>query len=230
MSTALGPTPLISQSAITPARAKVARALADAATPPTLAELVTTLGGHPNTTRAHLDALATAGLATVGTRATPGRGRPASTWQLTDHGRRALAGDPAITTHVEVMTAIAAHLDDLPDGPDRAHRIGHDWGRQHQLDGSPAQLLPLLDGLGFSPAGDGDVVRLLTCPLLGSAREYPAVVCGLHAGLIAGATGRDDLALEPFAEPGACRVVHRVVHRHADEGPGAMPEPSECQP
>ena len=62
----------------------------------------------------------------------------------------------------------------------------------------------------MSPAAEGQVtrIRLVTCPLLEAARQQPAVVCGIHQGLVEGLTDqRYRLTLAPFAEPGACVVT-----------------------
>ena len=62
----------------------------------------------------------------------------------------------------------------------------------------------------MSPTVEGQVtrIRLVTCPLLEAARQQPAVVCGIHQGLVEGLTDqRYRLTLAPFAEPGACVVT-----------------------
>jgi hypothetical protein len=69
-------------------------------------------------------------------------------------------------------------------------------------------------GLGFAPDSDAAArsVALRQCPLLDAARRYPDIVCGVHLGMVQGALevlGADarPARLEPFAEPGACRLV-----------------------
>ncbi|AZL11275.1 transcriptional regulator [Brevibacterium aurantiacum] len=64
---------------------------------------------------------------------------------------------------------------------------------------------------GAGDAEDSIRVRLTRCPLLSAAHQYPDIVCGVHLGLVRGALDvfgdRDsDSELEPFAEPGACRL------------------------
>jgi len=78
------------------------------------------------------------------------------------------------------------------------------------------EVVALLDRLGFAPGPDArvNVVRLRRCPLLEAAHKNPEVVCGVHLGLVRGALdelGADPeqtelTALEPFSEPGACRL------------------------
>jgi predicted ArsR family transcriptional regulator len=58
------------------------------------------------------------------------------------------------------------------------------------------------------------VVKLCRCPLLEAAHEHPEVVCGVHLGVVRGALevlGADPdqtehTTLQPFSEPGACRL------------------------
>jgi len=78
------------------------------------------------------------------------------------------------------------------------------------------QVVGLLDDLGFAPLADArvGVVKLRRCPLLEAAHQCPEVVCGVHLGVVRGAleelgadAGRtEQTALQPFSEPGACRL------------------------
>jgi len=78
------------------------------------------------------------------------------------------------------------------------------------------EVVALLDRLGFAPSPDArvSVVKLRRCPLLEAAHKNPEVVCGVHLGVVRGALdelGADPeqtelTALEPFSEPGACRL------------------------
>jgi len=78
------------------------------------------------------------------------------------------------------------------------------------------EVVDLLDRLGFAPSPDARaaVVKLRRCPLLEAAHKNPEVVCGVHLGVVRGALdelGADPeqtelTALEPFSEPGACRL------------------------
>jgi predicted ArsR family transcriptional regulator len=77
-------------------------------------------------------------------------------------------------------------------------------------------VVSLLEGLGFAPSTDArvSVVKLHRCPLLEAAHRNPEVVCSVHLGLVRGALdelGADSartegIALQPFSEPGACRL------------------------
>lgn len=201
-----GPAPVESGGPLPPARARVAAAVAQWGPAVSLAVLADRLGGHPNATRAHLEALVEAGFADAAALPRTGRGRPALGYTLTPAGTTALRGDPALTAYVELVSALASHLDAAPDATDQARAIGRDWGNQRAATPSTHAAVQLLEELGFSPAVTGRTIRLRTCPLLDAAREYPEVVCAIHAGLLQATSGDDEAALTPFAEPGACCV------------------------
>lgn len=78
------------------------------------------------------------------------------------------------------------------------------------------EVVTLLEELGFAPSADArlGVVKLHRCPLLQAAHQNPEVVCGVHLGLVRGALDElgaapdqsERTALQPFSEPGACRL------------------------
>src|SRR5699024_4063743 len=97
----------------------------------------------------------------------------------------------------------------------------------------------LLDTLGFAPepapseektapseekSGKNTETRsfrLTRCPLLEAAHEYPDIVCGVHLGLVRGALdvfgdAETESEIDPFSEPGACRL--RLQGSAADTG------------
>ena len=193
-------------SPLPPARARVAQALAELGPAVALSALVDRLGGHPNATRAHLEALQVAGFATADPLPSQGRGRPALGFTLTASGESALRGDPAVSAYAELVGALAAHLDREPDAAAQAHAIGRAWGQAKTTNPAPASAVRLLSDLGFSPAVEGHTVWLRTCPLLDAAENHPEVVCAVHAGLVQATSGDADAALAPFAVPGACRI------------------------
>lgn len=171
-----------------------------------LAEVVARIGGHPNAARAHLDALVEVGLARTQAIPRTGPGRPALGWTLTESGRRAVAGDPSAATYAEVLSVVVSHLAEVPGSEGIARAIGRSWGLERVEEPSRPAMIELLRDLGFGPEIDGESIRLRTCPILDVAREHPRVVCAIHAGLVAGASGDDRLRLVPFAQPGACRI------------------------
>lgn len=78
------------------------------------------------------------------------------------------------------------------------------------------EVITLLEELGFAPSPDAraGVVKLRRCPLLKAAHQHPAVVCGVHLGVVRGALdelgadpeGTERTSLQAFSEPGACRL------------------------
>lgn len=213
----LGPAPAPSTSTLTAAQTRVADALSALGPRATLSVLADHLGGHPNATRQHLEALVDAGLVVAAPLPPSGRGRPAQGFTLTASGRRALTGDAARTAYVELAGAIAAWLTVNGHPATEALEIGRTWGATRASDrGNPlgwAAMIDLLDELGFTPEGDDpdqpaadgvETLRLRSCPMLESAREHPDVICRVHQGLVEGALGGADVTLLPFAEPGAC--------------------------
>lgn len=201
---ALGPAPTPGVPALSPARARVVELLDRMGGGVTVAALAERLGGHPNATRAHLDALVAGGQATATPVRGTGRGRPALSYTLTDAGRRALTPDPTRVAYAELASAFASHLANIPDAEPHARSIGRSWGATRVQAGSRPAMLRLLSDLGFEPEPGDESIRLRTCPLLDAATAHPQVVCSIHAGLIEGALGRTGVDLEPFAEPGAC--------------------------
>ncbi|MDN5572186.1 MAG: hypothetical protein L0G22_13195, partial [Propionibacteriaceae bacterium] len=190
MDTTWGPQPTPT-SGLSPARGRVAAALGRLGPEAALADLADELGGHPNATRQHLDGLVADGFADVAERHGAGRGRPARVYTLTAAGRRALAGPVAPVA--EVLGALASHLAAAPDS------------------GAPESGGPAsgAQASGAQAAGSRtDVIRLLTCPMLESARAHPEVVCAIHEGLIqaALAEGTPGVRIIPFAEPDCCVV------------------------
>ena len=201
-----GPARVEATGPLPAARARVAAALAELGPGVPLTTLADRLGGHPNATRAHLDALLEAGFAAAAPLPRSGRGRPALGYTLTRPGAAALRGDPAVSAYVELVSALAAHLDAAPDAAEQARAIGREWGAHKAETPSPDAAVQLLDDLGFSPTVSGRTIRLHTCPLLDAAQEHPEVVCAIHAGLVQATSGDADAELAPFAEPGACCV------------------------
>lgn len=224
-----GPIPLPELSA---ARFRVLEAASrgDAGRGATVGELADELGGHPNTTRAHLGALVVDGLLDRVAVAGGTRGRPAHTYRLTERGRLVLESssvtEPVFTD--ELVTAMAEHLANTPDAEAHARAIGRLWAAQLShvqgaADPAPADTAPaervvaMLRTAGFSPQPEpsGDVA-LRTCPVLASAQAHPGVVCTMHEEMLRAALAGDaraaedvEVSLVPFARPGACLVQLR---------------------
>lgn len=219
---ALGPLPAQPPAPDAPpsaSRTAVLTALRRSAHPLTLAELSEETSLHSNTLREHLEALESQGRVRRRRAAPSGRGRPAWLYEAPE-------GAPATTTmeYAALASVLAAAIANGSGDPAaEAVAAGERWGEQlARAKGAPpeggarparAQMVSLLGDLGFAPQPDDRavVVRLTRCPLLDTARLYPEVVCGVHLGIVRGAlsewgVGAQAAALQPFSEPGACRL------------------------
>jgi predicted ArsR family transcriptional regulator len=189
---------------------------------------------HQNTIREHLDGLVDDRLAVRTSAPAWGRGRPAWLYSAapdlgSQPGTREYAGlASALAAHI-VGTSRQPRADSIEAG----RRWGRELVRRGTADASagevpvPAgmassataarrEVVSLLEELGFSPSADArvSVIKLRRCPLLEAAYQYPEVVCGVHLGVVRGALeelGADPertehTALQPFSEPGACRL------------------------
>lgn len=222
----LGPEPVRPAPAgslrLTGAQERVARALAGHADVVTVAALSAEVGGHPNTTRVHLDTLVSRGLASRQPLPAHGRGRPSMGYAVTATGRGALGhdGDPLAQEYLGLATAFAIHLAERGSHPrEEARAVGRVWGDRLASGVAGAardareRVVDLLARLGFSPGADTDDagLALRSCPLLDAAREYPEVICSVHEGLVVGALAAygepRSVRLRAFAEPGACRLL-----------------------
>ena len=129
-----------------------------------MAELAARVGGHPNTTRHHLRALAAAGLVQERVLPAGGRGRPATLYSVTPSGREAVSpapGGAAAQEYVALAAAFAQRLAERDGDPGAdARAIGRAWGtelatRHEDDDGveltARERVLRLLHRLGFSP-------------------------------------------------------------------------------
>jgi len=190
--------------------------------PATIGALVEVLGGHPNTTRAHLARLVHDGLVSRTTVEAGTRGRPALGHHLTDRGGlvvEALRVSRPVSTD-ELVTAMAEHLAGTSDPEVHARAIGRRWAAQLSAPPSPGApatspfdlVVGLLTTAGFSPQvkPDGDIA-LRTCPVLSSARAHPGVVCTMHEEMLRATLERSGAAhtevrLVPFARERACLV------------------------
>ena len=86
--------------------------------------------------------------------------------------------------------------------------------------GKLAQMIDVLQEWGYTPelstseGGRSAEVTLAHCPFLDLARDNPAVVCGIHRGLIAGSLAQlgesesaTRVSLEPFVDATTC-IAH----------------------
>ena len=209
----------------------------------TAAELAEILDIHVTTARFHLDQLVAGGiLDTAFVR--QGVGRPRKVYSLAPGELREDVDNHAMT----ILTALLA--DSFAAVGAGKQLTPFDAGRRWALDHVPAgesgpaatpgawlatvgRLIDALRDWGYTPhlstSGSGRTAELTLkeCPFIDLARDNPAVVCGIHRGLIAGTLeqfGEDDaeISLEPFVTPQHCvaRVTThtpftRVVRRAA---------------
>jgi predicted ArsR family transcriptional regulator len=220
----LGPRGGSGQRPISASRAAILDQLRDQPEPLTQAALVTVTGLHPNTVREHLDGLRRRGLVRRLRSEPAGRGRPAWLYEAT--------AEREDSEYAGLAAALAATIARTSSSPrEDATVAGEEWGRdlarsRAAAAESPEQardlVVDLLDDLGFEPRrdpADPADVRLTRCPLLEAAHRHPDVVCGVHLGIVRGALaeyGADPSGsdLQPFAEPGACRLVVPPTREH----------------
>jgi len=214
------------------ARARVLDVLTDQPEPCTVTALSELTRQHPNTIREHLDGLVDDRLA-VRTRAPAhGRGRPAWLYGTAPDA----GSNPGAREYAGLASALAAQIARTSQHPGAdSIEAGRGWGHDLVRRSTSAQaqapapapvpgsaisarreVVALLDELGFAPSSDAraGVVKLHRCPLLEAAQEHPEVVCGVHLGVVRGALAElgaspeetERAALQPFSEPGACRL------------------------
>lgn len=197
--------------------------------PVTLSEVAQLLGGHPNTSRQHLDALAAAGLLDVTDVARPTSGRRPHGYTVTDTGRRALSPSDN-GGYREIVEAVAAHHVANGRPASEAAEIGELWGERTAppvLGDAVEAITDMLDMLGFdpAPAPDGDGFVLRSCPLLGIATESPEFACTMHEGMLRRVLrrvgGGQRVRLLPFYDVHGCRLSFRDDDASADPDPDA---------
>jgi predicted ArsR family transcriptional regulator len=214
------------------ARADILDALTDQPEPCTIRALSALTRRHPNTIREHLNALADDRLAVRTRAAGQSRGRPA--WLYSTNPE--VGSDPGVREYAGLASALAAQIarsrQPRVDAIEAGRRWGHELMRRSAVAAGEGQVpgaamaptavgarravVTLLEELGFAPSPDArvGVVKLRRCPLLEAAHQHPEVVCAVHLGLVRGALDElgtepersERTALQPFSEPGACRL------------------------
>ncbi len=198
------PEPDASALADTPAPLAVLKALGDntryaiylelARSPHPLAtnEIAKTLGLHPNTVRPHLERMRDVGLLELRVDARGGVGRPQHVYSIAADAPSLGLEPPAFPRLARMLVRLAV---DAGLAADDARDTGNEQGR---LDAARLpSALPCLDALvvdlgtlGFDPAAarepDTATVGFMHCPFRELAEISPAIVCGLHQGLVEG--------------------------------------------
>jgi predicted ArsR family transcriptional regulator len=212
----------------------LAHADATATTPGlTAAELGAEVGLHVTTVRFHLDQLVAAGLVESAVRREGGAGRPRKVYSLAP-GSLDDVDARAEADHLRLLSGLLAKT--LAQGATgqtmTPAEAGRRWALEHvsAQDGSPpadtpgrwlgklARMIDVLQEWGYTPelkTTDGGRVAEVTlahCPFIDLARDNPAVVCGIHRGLIAGSLAQlgesaTRVSLEPFVDDTTC-IAH----------------------
>ena len=187
-----------------PARLAVLKALGDntryaiflelARSPHPLAtnDIARTLGLHPNTVRPHLERMREVGLLEVRVDSRGGVGRPQHVYSMSADAPSLGLEPPAFPLLARMLLRVASEAGIASDD---ARDAGHEQGR------SAAQRVPVqlactdalvtdLRMLGFDPAVVHEPaaasIGFMHCPFRELAEANPAVVCGLHQGMIEG--------------------------------------------
>ena len=183
-------------------------------------ELAEQVGLHANTVRFHLERLVTDGVVArhVEKRTEPGRPRLA----FTAVPRPGTHGDQrSYRLLAEILASFVAGV--VPNAAAAATEAGRTWGhylaerpapyRRTSEEESVAELLRILDGIGFvpelGPTEDRREIWLRHCPFLEVAQEHREVVCSVHLGLMQGALAEMRAPItadrmDPFVEPSLC--------------------------
>lgn len=217
-------------------RLAVLRVLVAVEGPLSIADIAPRVDCHPNSARAHLDALAHDGIVERTQVASGGRGRPHYRYAAAPGADAALraveSSDLVLDEYRGLVAAFATILRSASADLTRetARDVGRAWAQAlpgpTTDDDADRWVLDLLRRLGFSPrrspassshqteaeaaSPERELVELRTCPLLEVATEFPDVVCEVHHGLLAAAHasagGVEGIELVAFAAPGACHV------------------------
>jgi predicted ArsR family transcriptional regulator len=189
----------------------------------TAAQLASHLNLHVTTVRFHLDQLVAGGMVSATFTKAFGVGRPRKVFDIAPGALSPAPVEASEHTLLELLADsfgsgrtpaqagarwAATHVPASPEGP--AQSAG-------QWLGKIAQMVDVLETWGYTPnvatseGGRTCRVDLLRCPFLELARSNPAVVCGVHRGLITGVMlqlGESETAisLEPFVEPELCQA------------------------
>ena len=218
-----------------PVRRRIVDALASpeggsAAPGLTAAQLAQEVGLHVTTVRFHLDLLVAAGLVDAEVHRGGGAGRPRKRYtavqgSLHDLDPRAEAGSLRLLSGLLAQTLADGAAGESVSPAEAGWR----WATENVPSrpgatpavtpgrwlGKIAQMIDVLQEWGYTPelkttqGGRVAEVTLRHCPFLDLARANPAVVCGIHRGLIAGSLAQlgetsTRVSLEPFVDDTTC--------------------------
>lgn len=219
-----------------PRRVEILDLLRGSPAPVSVLDVAAAVGLHPNTARIHLEQLVEVGLVEQVTERRVEPGRPRTLYSATS---RAPVDEPRSDGGVEdyrvLASVLASGLAATADPAAAALAAGagwvealadHEWpARPASAEVAAAELERLLGQLGFEPEMDLDhgSVLLHRCPFADVARANPAVVCGVHLGMVRRTLDRLDsplraTGLEPFVgdDPITCRLSLTTVEPGPD--------------
>ena len=211
------------------------------------AELAAELGLHVSTVRFHLDQLVAVRLVEPHVRRQPGAGRPRKVYTSAPGSFAQLSRSGEVEALRLLSALLATTLADrLVDRTpaEAGRRRAHDHLARvpgaapattpGQWLGRIAPMVEVLQEWGYTPevatsrGGRTARVTLAHCPFLELARDNPAVVCGIHRGLIAGSLEQlgepePEVSLVPFVDATTCvaHITTRTTFR-----PAARKEPA----
>ncbi|MFL5854468.1 MAG: helix-turn-helix domain-containing protein [Solirubrobacteraceae bacterium] len=167
-----------------PLRLSVVRALEERGRA-SLPELAEAAGVHPNTLRAHVLELESAGLLVSERRVLPSsRGRPGIDYRLSDLWERTSAN------FLGVAELLAVALERASLHPDQLRAVGSEWGRyllgrpgSHDID---SELPRVMRELGYEASVEDDQLQLAKCPCPTVAPGTPELMCLLAEGVVEG--------------------------------------------
>ena len=166
--------------------------LARSPVPLATGDIARTLDLHPNTVRPHIERMREVGLLDQRVDTRGGVGRPQHLYSLAPDAPSLGFEPPAYPrlAGMLVRMATAAGID-----PEDAVDAGREQGRDDARRTDPASgcipaLASLLGELGFDPAEVASehetTLAFMHCPYRDLAERNPALVCGLHRGLVQG--------------------------------------------
>lgn len=190
---------------------------------------------HVTTARFHLDQLVAGGLLESSFEKQAGAGRPKKVYTVAEGSLAASSN-----RETEGLNILAGLLAESFSAAEHGHPVtpaeaGRHWAQEHippthapRADtagrwlSKVGEMVDVLGEWGYTPevattnAGRTARINLAHCPFIDLARQNPAVVCGIHRGLITGAMaqlGEDgaEVSLEPFVTPVLCRA-HVTTH------------------
>ena len=217
--------------------------------PLTATELAAEVRLHVSTVRFHLDQLVAVGLVESRFRRQPGVGRPRKVYSVAPASFAELSRGGEVESLRLLSALLATTLTDrLADTTRTPAEAGRRWAHEHvarvpgaapaetpgQWLGRIAGMIDVLQEWGYTPevatarGGRTARVTLAHCPFLELARRHPAVVCGIHRGLIAGSLEQlgepePEVSLVPFVDATTClaHITTRTTFR-----PPARKEPA----